>query len=279
MKKVNNDIFLNFFENEDLIRYYFDCENISSAGSEKTAVKSIEYYTESGKPDTEYISFCENIFDELIVEINTDNIDLIKDAFLYIKEIKKKYKKVKIGALSTELYNSNLFKKYFKTKKTYYADYGVFAQYSKNSLSTSQIPENVDILLVNNQDKVKFLEFDDDEWDGLASIMKYSLTHGSKNDMLFIIKENDAVCGYLTADCTYKNICNIGNVFVHSDFRDKGYGKILTIAFAEECYKNNLIPYYGTAVSEYSEAVALKCGFTEIFRHHYVDVKPRLFVR
>ncbi len=80
------------------------------------------------------------------------------------------------------------------------------------------------------------------------------------------------------ADCTYGNIYNIGNVFVHSNYRGKGYGQILTTAFANECYKNGFIPYYGTAVSKYSETVALNCGFSEILRHHYVEVKPKLFV-
>ena len=40
--------------------------------------------------------------------------------------------------------------------------------------------------------------------------------------------------------------------------------------------EKNLIPHYGTAISEYSEAVAKKCGFKESYRQHYADVKFKL---
>ncbi len=187
MKKVDNNVFLEFFEQEDIIRYFFDCENITNAGNNETAVKSIEYYTANGTPDISYVSFCENIFNELIVEFNTSDSELINDTLIHIRNIDKKYKKVRIGALSTSFYNSKVFKKHFKIKHTYFAEYGVFAQYSKDNLPETVIPENVICALADNIDN--FLNFDDEEWDGLSTIIEYSLKQRNNDDMFFIIKK------------------------------------------------------------------------------------------
>ncbi len=277
MKKVSNGKFLKFFEETDLIKYYYDCMNIENAGQSKTAVKSMAYYTPDGLPSESFISLCENVFEEIIVEINTGDTTLIKDVLSYIKSIAKNYKKIRIGALYPDFYNSDILKKFFKVLKTYNENYGVYAQYSKEDVPKAEIPENVHINLVSNEEKEKFLSFDDDEWDGLSSIVEFSMQDESNKEIFFIIKENDTICGYIIGDCASRNVYDIGNVFVHKKYRGKGYGKLLTVAFSNECYKRNGIPHYGTAVSKYSEAVAVKSGFTEVSRHYYADVKKKLF--
>ncbi len=277
MKKVNNNAFIKFFEVTDSIKYYYDSMNIENAGQSKTAVKSMEYYTSDGLPSESFVSLCENVFEEIIVEINTDDTTLIKDVLFYVKSIAKNYKKIRMGALNSDFYNSDILKKYFKVLKTYNENYGVYAQYSVDDVPKTEIPENVQIDLVGNEEKERFLSFDDDEWDGLSSIVKFSMQDESNKEIFFIIKENDTVCGYIIGDCAAKNVYDIGNVFVHEKYRGKEYGKLLTVAFSNECYKRNAIPHYGTAVSKYSEAVAVKSGFTEVSRHYYADVKKKIF--
>ncbi len=278
MNKVNNNEFLMFFEETDLIKYYYDCMNIANAGQSKTAVKSMEYYTFDGLPSESFVSLCENIFEEIIIEINTEDTALINDILSYVKGIAKNYKKIRIGALNPEFYASDVLKKYFKVQKTYSENYGVYAQYSENDVPETETSDNVHIDLVGKKEKEQFLSFDDDEWDGLSSIVKFSMQDENGKEIFFIIKENDTVCGYIIGDCAARNVYDIGNVFVHEKYRGKGYGKLLTVAFSKECYKRNCIPHYGTAVSKYSEVVAVKSGFTEVSRHYYADIKKKLFL-
>lgn len=134
------------------------------------------------------------------------------------------------------------------------------------------IPENITIQLEN--DFSKYSDYDDENWDGLESLIKYK----SETDKLFVIKENNVFCGYLMANNSYKNIYDVANVFVNEKYRGKNYGSYLTSTFTKHCYENNLIPHYGTAISKYSEAVAKKCGFKESYRQHYADVKFKLII-
>ena len=207
------------------------------------------------------------------MEINSDDVSLLQDVLCYVKKEAKKYKKVRIGALYADFYNSDVLKKYFKVQKTYSENYGVYGQYSKDEVPETEIPDSVELHLVSDDEKEPFLSFDEDEWDGLSSIVEYSLQDGHEKEIFFIIKENDTICGYIIGDCAAKNVYDVGNVFVHEKYRGKGYGQLLTVAFSGECYKRNAIPHYGTAVSKYSEAVAEKSGFTEVGRHYYADVK------
>ncbi len=269
MKKVDNKIFLEFLEN-DIIKNFYLCDNIVNSGKDGYAIKSIEIYTIDGTPNNDYIVLTENIFNELIIEVKTTDEALISDIFSHIKKISKTYKKLRIGANSLEFFNSAIFKKYFKLQKTYYADFGVFAHLSKNDLVEFDIPENISIQL--EDDFSKYSDYDDDNWDGLESLIKYK----NETDKFFVIKENDEFCGYLMANSSYKNIYDIANVFVSEKYRGKNYGAYLTSCFAKYCYENNLVPHYGTAISEYSEAVAKKCGFKESYRQHYADVKFKL---
>ena len=134
------------------------------------------------------------------------------------------------------------------------------------------VPDNVSIELVAETEKASYAEYDDDLWDGLPSLIQY----GNDTDMFFVLKENGEVCGYWMANNSYKNIYDIANLFVLEQYRGKGFGTYLTVTFSNHCYHNNCIPHYGTAVSKYSEAVALQSGFEEVYRQYFVDVKVRL---
>lgn len=274
MIKVDNYSFLKFLEDESPIRNFYICDNIVNSGKSGYAVKSISFFTVDGKPSNSYISFCENVFDEIIIEIKTNNQELIYSALCEIKNISSRYKKTRFGSGTYDFFESSIFKKFFKIKKTYFSEYGVFAQLSKSNVPTISIPDNISIDLVTETEKAPYVNYDDNVWDGLSSLIKY----GNATDKLFVIKENGVVCGYLMANNSYRNIYDIANLFVLEKYRGKNFGKFLTVTFSNYCYNNNFIPHYGTAVSKYSEAVAVNSGFEEMYRQHYVDVKVKFSI-
>lgn len=271
LRQVDNASFLQFLENESIIRNFNICDNIVNAGKPGYAAKSMSFYTADGTPSNSYISFCENIYDEIIIEIKTNNQALIYAALCETKNISGRYKKILFGAGSYDFFESSIFKKMFEIKKSYLAEYGVFAQFSKGNVPMISVPDNVSIELVANTEKASYADYDDDLWDGLPSLIQY----GNDTDMFFVLKENGDVCGYLMANSSYKNIYDIANLFVLEKYRGKGFGTYLTVTFSNHCYDNNCIPHYGTAVSKYSEAVALKSGFEEVYRQYFVDVKVK----
>ncbi len=276
MKQVENDEFLLFLENE-LIKNFYVSENIVNAGKQGHGVKQICFYTVDGKPSNSYVSFCENVFNELIVAFYTTDEALIKDVFAEIKRIKSKYKKIRLGFAENDFCKSDLFKRYFKVTNLYKAEYPVFACFNKSDVPCNELPVSIKIITVKNPEKSEYASYSDEKWDGLAAQIACGLCRD--NDLLFVICENEAVCGYLLANNTYKNIYDISNVFVSEENRGNNYGKYLTVYYANYCFDNGFIPHYGSAVSVYSENVARKSGFNELGRMHYVDVKIKLFVR
>lgn len=96
MLKCGNKEILAFFE-QDHLRNFYNCDNIVNAGKKGYAIKNIHFYTADGKPSDDYISFCKNVFNELIVTIHTDNEQLIYQALEEAANAFNNYSVVQIG--------------------------------------------------------------------------------------------------------------------------------------------------------------------------------------
>lgn len=268
MKQVDNKAMLEFLE-KDLLRNFYNCDSIVNAGSENFGVKNIIFYTADGNPSDDYASFSENIVNELLVTILCSDESFISDVFNEIKKVKKNFKLKRIGTDNLDLFETRTFKKNFKISKKYEAEYGVYACLSKDNIPQITYPSDVRFETVKNPKGTEYSGLDDKMWDGLSSQIKF----GTDSDLLFAAFERENLCGYLLANSSYKNVYDISNVFVAEKFRGKKYGTYLTVFFADFCYRNGFIPHYGTAVSKYSERVALNSGFEEVSRIHYADIK------
>lgn len=271
MIKVDNKRFLRYFEKDTdtLLKNFYSCDNILNAGNKGHGVKSIRFYSNDGNPSGSFVSFCENIWNEIIINIVTNDVPLITDAFLEIKNTAKNYSSIIIGAKSSDLFNSGLFKSFFTNTRKSKDEYGVYACFSKDNIPVISYPAHINIKIITHLKKPEFSEYDDKQWDGLSSQIKF----GKDNDLLFVLYDANTPCGYLLANSNYKNIYDVSNIFVCKSHRGNNYGMYLTVCFANYCYNNELLPHYGTAVSKYSERVALKSGFEETNRTHYAHVK------
>nr|AMP50894.1 hypothetical protein [uncultured bacterium] len=270
MIEVDNKEFLVFFE-KDIVKNFYVCDNIANAGRDGYGIKNIKFFTDDGRPSDSYVSLCENVWSELTVSFFTTDFNLLEDAFREVLKTFKNYSVVRFGVNALDFFNMDEFKQYFNITASYETEYGVFASLSSDTIPQISYPSQIEIKI---QDKLKnsaYAEFSDKKWDGLASQIKY----GNDNDLLFLLFEGEQLCGYLFANNTYKNIYDISNVFVSKKKRGNGYGRYLTVFFADYCYKNGFIPHYGTAVSSYSEKVALSSGFEEISRTHYASVEVK----
>ena len=110
MIKADNSSFLAFLENESIIRNFYTCDNIANAGKPGCGIKSISFFTADGKPSDSYVSFSENVFDELIVEIITADPALTEAALREAKRMANKYKNIRFGSRASAFFDSPVFR-------------------------------------------------------------------------------------------------------------------------------------------------------------------------
>lgn len=160
--------------------------------------------------------------------------------------------------------NNDTILKYFNIniKDTYETEYGVFALLSEQKLPELIISDDVSIVIASSEDEQKIKKFDNKEWGYLPA----QLAHKKDSDLIFLLYYHNQPAGYLHANINYKNIYDISNVFVHQNFRGNRFGSLLTIYYAHYCLDNGFIPHYGSAISKYSENVAIQSGFEETSR-------------
>lgn len=272
MYKISNAEMLNFFQANNEIKFFYTCNDIVNAGKKDYGIKSVEFYTlEENKPDLEYIEFIVNVFNDLIVYIKTTNDYLIEETCKKITEIYRSYNEIRIGTPYIELMKNDIILKYFDISNDYKAEYGVYALLSEQKLPELIIPDNIEITFALTDDEQKIINLDNNEWECLPDRFKYK----ENADFILLLYSHNQLAGYLQAAMLYKNIYDIGNVFVHESFRGNGFGSLLTIYYANYCLNNGFIPHYGSAKSKYSENVAVKSGFEEISRSYYFKIATK----
>jgi hypothetical protein len=269
MYKIDNDEMLKFFQANNEIRFFYTCCDIVNAGKEKYGIKRIEFYTsEENKPDFEYIEFIENLFSELIIYIKTTSASLIEAACKKIKEVYNLYNTIRVGTPHIDLMKNDIISNYFNVSDNT-SEYSVHALLSDKNLPILKMLDNIEITLASSEQIEPLKNLNNDEWDRLPQ----SLRHMEQSELLFLLYDNKIFAVYLQANTLYKNFYDIANVFVHQNFRGNGYGILLTVYYANYCLNNGFIPHYGSAISKYSENVALKSGFEETSRSHYFTIK------
>lgn len=269
MYKTDNEKMLELFQSNNEIRFFYTCCDIVNAGKERYGVKKVEFYTpEKNKPDFEYVEFIDNIFNMLFVSINTTSNNLIEFACEKITKIYNLYDTVQIGVNDINLIENDTILKYFNISEVNKSEYGVYALLSNNNLLPLSIPDKIEIALASLEQIEKAKKLDNEEWDALPSM----LNNKQESDLLILLHDDNVLSGYLYATCRYKNFYDIANVFVHESYRGNGFGTLLTVYYANYCLNNGFIPHYGSAISKYSENIALKSGFEETSRSHFFTI-------
>jgi GNAT superfamily N-acetyltransferase len=269
MYKIDKDKMLDFFQSNNEVKFFYTCCDIVNAGKERYGIKKVEFYTpKENKPDFEYIEFIDNIFNMLFVSINTTSNNLIELACKKIIEIYNLYDTVQIGVIDINLIENDIILKYFNISEINKSEYGVYALLSNDKLSPLNIPDKAEISIASLEEIENIKNLDNEKWDALPRM----LNHKQESELLILLYDDNILAGYLHANCLYKNFYDIANVFVHENYRGNGYGILLTVYYAKHCLNNGFIPHYGSAISKYSENVALKSGFDEVSRTHYFTI-------
>ncbi|MCL2516954.1 MAG: hypothetical protein FWF15_00190, partial [Oscillospiraceae bacterium] len=174
MYKIDNNEMLKFFQSNNEIRFYYTCCNSVNAGKKGYGIKKVEFYTpEESKPSLEYVEFIENLFDELVVYINTSSDNFIEKTCKKIIEIYKSYKVIRISTPNIHLMKNNTILKYFNISDINTIEYGVFALLSEQNLPKLVIPDGVEIVLASSEDEKKLKNLDNTEWDRLPANLMY----------------------------------------------------------------------------------------------------------
>jgi hypothetical protein len=250
MYEVNNDKMLEYFQANEEVKHLNSCCNILYADE-----TNVQFYM---MEDNNFIEMYE---DSGILKVNI-NTDIIEPVCEKIREVYHLYDGVEICLPSVDLEKIAAIRKYFNISDTFDCHWNDYALLSKEKLP----PVNIDnkIIVAKSEELTQIKNLDNDEWEFLPDrVGKFRQT-----TLLFLLYENNVLAGYLEAVRHYKNYYNIRNVFVHENYRGNNFGSRLAVYYAVYCLRNNFIPHYGSAMTEYSEAVAIKSGF-EIIKSNY----------
>ena len=243
---------LKFFQSNEEVKHLNSCCNILYE-----AETHVRFYMADDN------GFIELIEDSGVLKVYI-NTDCIEAACEKIREVHHLYDIVEICLPSADLRKIEVIRKYFNISYDYSCHWNNYALLSKDKLPPVNTNVNAEITVADSDQIEQIKEMNDTEWEFLPERMRKK----RQSDLLFLVYQNNTLSGYLDAVRHYKNYYNIRNIFVHEDFRGNNFGSFLTIYYADYCLKNGYIPHYGAAVTEYSEAVAIKSGF-EISKSDY----------
>ena len=179
--------------------------------------------------NTKFTTYKSNV---LIVDITTIDVELIEKIWCDYEL----YTEVQIAVSDISLAEHPFITEKFIVKDTLNEDYGIYALLDKSKLINIPLPEGAEINYSYEENKLKA-----------------------------VLTENNEVVGYIDFVNKYKNYFEIDWLFVKPEHRGKRYGTFLTASFSQYCIDNGFIPHYGTAISIYSENVALNCGFERVY--------------
>ncbi|MDR3309757.1 MAG: GNAT family N-acetyltransferase [Oscillospiraceae bacterium] len=274
MYKIGNARMLEIFQADGEIRHYFSCVNIANAGGERWGIRSVEYY--ASNPDARNLEFAEfsaNAFGELAVRINAADSALIADVCRKISEIQSEYERVSIETPAhIDLSRDSTILEYFTVSNVYELELGVYGLLSPERIPPLETRVGLEVRAATEDDVAAAKSLGVQEWGGFP--MMLARVYKPDSDLLFVAYLNGEPAGLLCANCNYKNIYDVVNVFTHGKFRGRHIATALATYYAQYCVNHGLIPHYGTAVSAESERVALNSGFEETSRNHSFDVAP-----
>lgn len=258
---------LTYLINDGEIKNIEACSDIEASKTKKLNMQGIDFYTlNSLYPLKDYVQFNYYTKNRISVTIRTLNEAFLVEVFSKISNLLKN-NVVNIITPYKEIYTTKSFKETFKNVQSALGEMSVFGCYAKEDISILMLPPSVTIKLASKSERKFLSKYSYDEWEDIES----EVVGRGQDSLLLLLYEDDNLAGYLGAFRYYKDFFVIGNVFVHKNYRGKKYGCFLTVAFAEHCYKNSITPYLGTACTAYSEAIAKKCGFTEVEKIFTMD--------
>ena len=249
--KIENQIMLGRLSAADERKYYHYCLEISLA-DENYKVKSVTFFAkDADNPEKDFVCVreCEDSFAVLIAE--TDDPGIISEGVDFLLSLNANENQLwtnhrEVLSLLCVTGNFDVFPVNEPAPPT--CSVG-----SVSELVSIPTPKGVAISLPEDgfpESLLSGLEIDTPYSDRFIDIRRY-----------FLIKEGKPI-GYLRAERGYKNYYDIGWLFIIPKEQRHGYASALVAYYAEDCVKNGFIPNYGTAVSEGSEKVAKKCGFS-----------------
>lgn len=257
---ISNECMLSFFENGDMKKNYRFCRDIALAGKNHKINEIIFFAHNENDIDSGFIcvELCTDSFAQIFL-YSTDEF-LINEAVDMLLKYDGICEYLFIAFGETEFSASAILEN-FEISEEYEAENPTYCLNSFSDIKNIRSDGDVNIsLLTDNMVDILKSEINGNETE--FSGWTFDKTEYLKDVKIYILRKGEKPCGYLRAECAYSNCYEIGWLNILPEFRRNGYASQLVSYFVNDCIKNNLIPYYGSAVCEESEKTAKKCGFS-----------------
>lgn len=243
----------------DRRRFYQLCLNISLAG-EKYKVRSVSFFAKDERdPASDFVCVEEHADSFAVITVETMDPDVIAEGIAYL---------LNLGAAENELRTDfpealslHCVTDRFEVSEGNELPCPTYSIGSVSELVSVPKADGIEISLLNDELRKKFG----------AEISAERAPYAScfRDIRRYLLIKDGRLTGYLRAECGYRNIYDVGWVFVPPDERGHGYAPMLVSHYAHDCVKNGLFPNYGLAVTPESERVAIKCGFSKDAEYNF----------
>ncbi len=257
---IDSQRMLSFFDSADRIRHYNVCVDISLAGEDYTVNEIVFFAKNDNDPLSDYIQVKK--FDDgfLLIGIYTQDAPLILECMEYIDTIKSEFTDIELRTPFDSVLKEKSVTARFTFEEPQYPSNPVYYIRYYDSLP-NLIHDNITVTLLNDEDKTEITHalnmgiLDPESWGDFRPCTSF------KDVKWYIMRVKGEIAGYLRAECGYKNIYDIGWLYIEQKYRCKGYATELVLHFSKDMFEQDAIPHYGYAISKESSRVAEKCGY------------------
>lgn len=137
-----------------------------------------------------------------------------------------------------------------------YSHFGVFGV----AQSVPDFTGSADIFRADKIRRQRLAELSQREWGLFPFLMKMS----KRLDDIWVAFVGKEPAGYAVRISYHPGFCELGNMFVHPDFRGQGIAKQLVMTFCRSAFEENLRPFFGRATNEVSAHIADSAGFMKL---------------
>ena len=262
MISIDNARMRSLFAQADENRYFYDCHDITMAGRDGYKIKDIVYYAQDDSDPLASYACQKTYFDgSVVLYLYSRDRAFAHDVAVHLHN--HPAREIDLCSPTWDVREIESVAELFEIESTEQGS-PVFALCNRDALAPFVPRESVTCTKAGVYDRLRvqadptLLQALEEE---LRSVTLFDTCPCFDDTRFYIMECDGRIIGFLRAECGYRNYYDVGWVYVAPAYRNKGYGKHLTLFFAHDCLANGLYPHYGYAVSPESVAVAQACGF------------------
>lgn len=261
--RIDNQTMIAALDQADRVRHYNLCTDLSLASDDYKVNEIVCFVCDASEPLTDFIQIKHYDVGFLLILLYTENQKLIAECMDYVDTVKDSFGEIELRTPYSAVLALPIIQNRYTFADPEYPASPVYYIHAEDQLLSPKNHTDASVSPYRESDK-----------DAIAKAVAAGTLDGeSMNADMFvpctvfsdvkwyILRVGGEIAGYLRAECGYKNIYDIGWLYVEPRFRGHGYACDLVMYFSHDMFAHGRIPHYGYAISAQSARTAQKCGY------------------